>query len=146
LIGHPRKVALKQFEIQTRAGVLDLWSPSVVRVIRLEQYEDTLNNLVMNRPRGIEELFSSDEGALREEYVLKYMLDVETRGSASLLNMSAFSDPRKYTLRVKSPGTDETVETNVDLLETFNWLLGLHVQHVAASETFLADFSNKDKH
>lgn len=126
-------------------GTKDLWSPSVVRVIRLEQYEDTLNNLVMNRPRGIEELFSSDETSLREEYVLKYMLDVETRGSASLLNMSSFSDPRRYTLRVKSPGTDETVETNADLIETFNWLLGLRVQHVAASETYLSEFSTKDK-
>ena len=99
----------------------------------------------MNRPSGIEELFSSDESALREEYILKYMLDVETRGSASLLNMSAFSNPRKYTLRVKSPGTDETVETNVDLIETFNWLLGLRVQHVAASETYSSEFSTKDK-
>jgi adenine-specific DNA-methyltransferase len=90
-------------------------------------------------------LFSSDESALREEYVLKYMLDVETRDSGSLLNMAAFLDPRKYTLRVKSPGTDETVERNVDLLETFNWLLGIRVQHVAASETYSAEFSNKDK-
>jgi adenine-specific DNA-methyltransferase len=126
-------------------GTTDLWSPSVVRVIRLEQYEDTLNNLDLKRPAGVEELFTGDEITLREEYVLKYMLDVETRGSASLLDMSAFSDPRKYTLRVKSRGTDETVETTVDLLETFNWLLGLRVQHVAASETYSTEFSNKDK-
>ena len=127
------------------AGTAHLWSPGVVRVIRLEQYEDTLNNLDLKRPKGVEELFTGDESTLREEYVLRYMLDVETRESASLLNMSAFSDPRKYTLRVKSPGTDETVETNVDLLETFNWLLGLRVQHVAVSETYSAEFSNKDK-
>ena len=120
-------------------------SPKVVKVLTVESYEDTLNNLELNRPSGIEELFSSDESALREEYVLKYMLDVETRDSGSLLNMAAFLDPRKYTLRVKSPGTDETVERNVDLLETFNWLLGIRVQHVAASETYSAEFSNKDK-
>jgi adenine-specific DNA-methyltransferase len=113
--------------------------------VSLEQYEDTLNNLELKRHEAVDGLFSGGDVALREEYMLRYMLDVETRGSASLLNMSAFSDPRKYTLRVKSPGTDETVETNVDLLETFNWLLGLRVKHVAASETYLAAFSNKDK-
>lgn len=119
--------------------------PVVVQVVYLEQYEDTLNNLDLKRPEAIDGLFSGGDVALREDYVLRYMLDVETRGSTSLLNMSAFSDPRKYTLRVKSPGTDETVETNVDLIETFNWLLGLRVQHVAASETYSAEFSEKDK-
>ena len=123
----------------------DLGPFRAIKVLRLESYEDALNNLELKRTAAIDGLFSTDESALREEYVLKYMLDVETRGSASLLNMSAFSDPRKYTLRVKSPGTDETVETNVDLLETFNWLLGLRVKHVAASETYSAEFSNKAK-
>jgi len=126
-------------------GTVDLWSPDVVRVVRLEQYEDTLNNLEMKRPGAAEGLFSGDNQALREEYNLRYMLDVESRGSASLLNTSMFADPRKYTLRVKSPGSDETKESTVDLLETFNWLLGLRVRHIAASETFSATFFEKDK-
>ena len=29
---------------------------------------------------------------------------------------------------------------NVDLLETFNWLIGLTVQHIAAPQTFSAEF------
>jgi adenine-specific DNA-methyltransferase len=116
-------------------------SPRVIKVLSLESYEDTLNNLEMNRPSSVEDLFSGNDQRLREEYILQYMLDVETRGSASLLNASAFVDPRKYTLRVKAPGSDETVETPVDLLETFNWLLGLRVRHIAASETFDAAFT-----
>jgi adenine-specific DNA-methyltransferase len=126
-------------------GTSQLWSPDVVRVVRLEQYEDTLNNLDVKRPEGLDDLFADENSALREEYMLRYMLDVETRGSASLLNAHAFLDPRKYTLRVKAPGSDETVETAVDLLETFNWLLGLRVRHIAASETFDATFTEEGK-
>ena len=31
-----------------------------------------------------------------------------------------------HKLKVKRPGSEETREVNVDLLETFNWLIGLH--------------------
>ena len=77
---------------------------------------------------------------LKEQYVLRYMLDVETRGSQSLLNVQAFADPTAYTLKVKRPGSDESREVNVDLLETFNWLIGLTVKHIAAPQTFSAAF------
>ena len=72
--------------------------------------------------------------------MLRYMLDVETRGSQSLLNVQAFSDPTAYKLKVKRPGSDESREVNVDLLETFNWLIGLTVRHIAAPQTFNAAF------
>lgn len=68
------------------------------------------------------------------------MLDVETRGSQSLLNVEAFSDPTAYTLKVKRPGSDESREVNVDLLETFDWLIGLTVEHIAAPQSFSAAF------
>lgn len=92
------------------------------------------------------ELFQLDlpqaQGAdrLREQYMLRYMLDVETRGSQSLLNVAAFADPTAYTLKVKRPGSDESREVKVDLVETFNWLIGLTVQHLAAPQTFTATF------
>ena len=69
------------------------------------------------------------------------MLDVETRGNQSLLNVQAFQDPTAYKLKVKRPGSDESREVNVDLLETFNWLIGLTVQHIAAPQTFAAAFA-----
>ena len=68
------------------------------------------------------------------------MLDVETRGSQSLLNVQAFTDPTAYKLKVKRPGSDESREVNVDLLETFNWLIGLTVKTIAAPQTFSAAF------
>lgn len=119
-------------------------SPRLIKVLRLESYEDTINNLALQRsPQQQAALdFQSALGndSLREHYQLRYQLDVESRGSASLLNVRAFTDPAAYKLSVKTPGSDESREVNVDLLETFNWLLGLTVHHVAAPRSFIAEF------
>jgi adenine-specific DNA-methyltransferase len=123
-------------------------SPRIVKVIRLESYEDALNNLELRRPPAQRSLLDTAEaqGAdkLKEQYILRYMLDVETRGSQSLLNVQAFTDPTAYKLKVKRPGSDESREVNVDLLETFNWLIGLTVRHIAAPTTFSARFNRDD--
>jgi len=112
--------------------------------VRLESYEDTLNNLELRRTGAQQSLLDLAEARgpdrLREQYILRYVLEVETRGSRSLLNVAAFTDPTAYTLKVKRPGSDESREVNVDLLETFNWLIGLVVEHMAAPQTFAAAF------
>ena len=106
------------------------------KYIRMESYEDTLNNLAFTPT-----LFGTSEtDDFKEEFLLRYMLDVETRGSPSLLNIKAFSDPTAYALKVKRPGSDESRVVNVDLLETFNWLIGLTVRHMAAPQIFSATF------
>ena len=119
-------------------------SPRIVKVVRLESYEDTLNNLEICRTDSQKDLLDSAEAqsadGLREQYILRYILDVETRGSPSLLNVQAFADPTGYKLKVKQPGSDESREINVDLLETFNWLIGLTVRHIAAPQAFNAAF------
>lgn len=118
--------------------------PRVMQVVRLESYEDTLNNLEPRRTKVQEQtLYGSEAGGedgFREQYLLRYMLDVETRGSASLLNIDGLKDPTSYTLKIKRPGSDETRETAIDLVGTFNWLIGLVVEHVAAPQTFSASF------
>ena len=116
----------------------------VFKYSRLESYEDALNNLETHRT-GPQQLLldgSEAQGAdgLKEQYFLRYTLDVETRGSQSLLNVQAFADPTAYKLKVKRPGSDESREVNVDLLETFNWLIGLTVRHIAAPQSFSAAF------
>ncbi len=118
-------------------------SPRVMKVVRLESYEDTLNNLELRRTmeqQGLLDLAQA-QGAngLREQYLLRYLLDVETRGNQSLLNVAAFADPTAYKLKVKRPGSDESREVNVDLIATCNWLIGLTVQHLAAPQTFTAE-------
>ena len=115
-------------------------SPRIVKVVGLESYEDALNNLDVRSTKAQADLLLTPEAqgadGLKEQYLLRYMLDVETRGSQSLLNVQAFSDPTAYRLKVKRPGSDESREVNVDLLETFNWLIGLTVKHIAAPQTF----------
>jgi len=119
-------------------------SPRMFKVIRLESYEDTLNNLELQRtPEQEDALFSTEAqgpGNLKEQYMLNYMLDVESRGSQSLLNIDAFKDPLSYTLKVKRPGSDESQDTTVDLMETFNWLIGLTVKEMSAPQRFDASF------
>lgn len=120
-----------------------------VSYVRLESYEDTLNNLELYRSDRQQLLLDAPDAQgrdrLKEEYTLRYMLDVETRGNQSLLNIEAFDDPTSYKLRVKRPASVESRETNVDLLETFNYLIGLTVQHMAVPQTFAAAFQRDDE-
>ena len=69
------------------------------------------------------------------------MLEVETRNSQSLLNTRSFIDPEQYELKVTYPGAGENKPINVDLLETFNYLLGLEVDYIAAPIHFDAELS-----
>lgn len=107
------------------------------KYIRLESYEDTLGNLRLEQKPDLFNQNSDNEA--RQAYVMNYMLDVETRGSQSLLNIQQFLDPTQYELNVRSPSGDETVPVKVDLLETFNYLLGLEVEHIAAPVYFDAE-------
>ena len=89
------------------------------KCIRLEQYEDTLNNLEIKK----QELeFQPKE--FQESYMLSYLLDTETRDS--LLNLKWFENPFEMTL--KTTKDNELVETKVDMVETFNYLIGLNVE------------------
>lgn len=87
------------------------------KYIRLEQYEDTLNNLEVNDGFGKPD---------NESYVLRYMLDTETRDS--LINTKDFIRPFDYT--IKTTRDNELVDTPVDLVDTFNYLIGLHVDSI----------------
>jgi adenine-specific DNA-methyltransferase len=104
-------------------------SPRIVKILRLESYEDTLNNLELKRTEAQQSLLEQHP-AFREDYVLRYMLDVESRGSASLLNIDRFEDPFNYTLNIATGTAGETKPTVVDLVETFNYLIGLRVKTI----------------
>ncbi len=93
------------------------------KYIRLEQYEDTLNNL---QPKHQRLNFSDEDGkgAFAESYLLSYMLDTETKGD--LFNLEWFVHPFNMTL--KTTKDNELVDTPVDMVETFNYLIGLNVE------------------
>ena len=91
------------------------------KYIRLEQYEDTLNNLQLKVREG--DAFA-EESNFKESYMLGYMLDTETRDS--LLNLKMFENP--FAMTLKTTKDNELVETPVDMVETFNYLIGLNVE------------------
>lgn len=99
------------------------------KYIRLESYEDCLNNLILSRTKQQDDLLSANKD-FRESYMLGYMLDTEAAGSASLLNINAFEDPFNYKLNIATGSVGETKPVTVDLVETFNYLLGLRVKHM----------------
>jgi adenine-specific DNA-methyltransferase len=112
------------------------------KYIRLESYEDALNNLAFREDsKRTQALAKNDD--FRREYMLNYWLEFETKGSPSLLSVEQFSDPTAYKLKIKKPGSDEYVEKAVDLIETFNWLIGLHVDHIDAPRTFGGKFKRE---
>lgn len=102
-------------------------SSHLFKYIRLESYEDTLNNLEIKRTEAQQSLLEQS-ASFRESYMLSYMLDVESRGS--LLNVKAFDDPFNYKLNISTGSVGETKPVAVDLMETFNYLIGLAVKHI----------------
>lgn len=104
---------------QDKAGISQMFKYQV-----LESYEDTLNNLLL--PTGDNSNIMQFGAEAQEEYLLKYMLDVESEGH--LFNLQAFKNPFGYQLNVTE--NNELVPTTVDLVETFNYLIGLYVQRI----------------
>ena len=92
------------------------------KYMRLEQYEDTLNNLKIKEQQTTADF--NDGSGFKESYMLEYMLDVETRDS--LLNLKMFENP--FAMTLKTTKDNELVETEVDMVETFNYLIGLNVE------------------
>jgi len=89
---------------------------------RLEQYEEALENIAITANRDAQQ-----QALELDQYVPKYMLGFETRNSQTLVNTEAMRDPWDYKLRVWDGFTYDN-EQPVDLVETFNYLIGLHMQ------------------
>jgi adenine-specific DNA-methyltransferase len=94
------------------------YSPRIVKYIRLESYEDTLNNITF--PDVPKALYDFDD------YLLKYMLAWETKESETLLNVDKLANPFSYKLTIT--GDEEVLQKPVDIPETFAYLLGLNIK------------------
>lgn len=97
----------------------------IVKVLKLESYEDTLNNLELKQP--VSDLFAQNE-ALQNDYLLHYMLDIESRDS--LLNTQHFTKPFDYQLNISTTSAGAYEAKTIDLVETFNYLIGLRVSEI----------------
>ena len=99
--------------------------PQIVKVLKLESYEDTLNNLVL-KDNG--DLFNQLNDGVKEDYLLRYMLADQSRDS--LLNTDVFRRPFNYQMDIATDSAGATERMDIDLVETFNYLLGLRVHAV----------------
>ena len=99
--------------------------PQIVKVLQLESYEDTLNNLTLARQ---DDVFKRLPEAAQEDYLLRYMLTHESRDS--LLSTDDFKHPFAYRLNIATSSAGSYESRVIDLVETFNYLLGISVQAV----------------
>ena len=106
------------------------------KTIRLESYEDTLNNLTLSVDKSSGNDLLEDSSS-REQYLLSYMLDFESRDS--LLDLDLFDKPFDYQLTINRLG--EMGKTTIDLVETFNYLIGLNVSRQDQVRCFNVDFT-----
>lgn len=100
----------------------------IIKYMRLESYEDALSNIELQKPQTeVSSLFG-------DEYLINYMLDIESKGS--LLNVKAFKDPFEYSMKITEK--NESRLRKVDVVETFNYLIGLTVIRQDATKYFSA--------
>jgi adenine-specific DNA-methyltransferase len=97
------------------------------KYIILEQYEDTLDNLELKESKAHRDFFKDD-------YLIKYFLEIETKDDPHLLNISMLKDPYNYKLKVNLSEVGEPKEMAVDVIETFNYLLGLKINKLMRKE------------
>jgi adenine-specific DNA-methyltransferase len=97
------------------------------KVLKIESYEDTLNNLELRRTEEQLRLLEN-RAELKDEYLMHYMLEIESRGS--LLSVADFSKPFDYSLKVSTDSAGAYEMKKVDLIETFNYLIGLRVDSI----------------
>lgn len=92
----------------------------IIKYMRLESYEDTLSNVKLKDSK-MSSLFG-------EEYLINYMVDMESRDS--LLDVKAFNNPFAYVMKITEK--NECKDHSIDLVETFNYLIGLTVSKQSA--------------
>lgn len=98
------------------------------KVLKLESYEDTLNNLQLRRSEKQQDMVNSLPQSAQDDYLLRYMLDIESRGS--LLSVEQFNQPFDCKLKVAVDSAGAYEERSIDMVETFNYLIGLRVKHI----------------
>lgn len=102
------------------------------KYLRLESYEDTLTNLAETgtlEPSTQQQALLAKSPALKDDYLLRYALDLESR--EPLLPQSLFDRP--WDAKLSCTRDNAVIESPIDMAETFNYLLGLVVRNVRMS-------------
>lgn len=104
-----------------------------LKVVKLESYEDTLNNLELVRKGTQQTLLAEQQASSKPEdqnaysdYLMHYMLELESKDS--LLNVKDFLKPFSYQMNITTDSAGAFERKTIDLVETFNYLIGLNIQ------------------
>ncbi len=103
------------------------------KYIRMESYEDTLNNLTLQDQSP--DLFGIDSESVNQDYLINYMLDIESK--ASLMDIDRFDSPFDYQIKIHNYESGQAELKQVDLIETFNYLLGVEVVELKVIDGFV---------
>ncbi len=106
-------------------------SSHILKVMKIESYEDVLNSLRFEQQKEIKGLFDTVNESVANEYLIKYMLETESKGS--LLSTDNFKKPFNYEMDIATDSAGATERKNIDLVETFNYLIGLHVKSIESN-------------
>lgn len=101
-------------------------TPRLVKILRLETYEDALHNIASTstiQQHARAEAYRKTVGD--DTYRLRYMFKLPLDASDTMLNVTKLEHPFNYELEVLTE--DGPHMQTVDLVETFNYLYGLHV-------------------
>lgn len=110
---------------------------ALVKCFAVESYDDALNNL----PAPTGGMFDG-RPAEEADALIRYALDLEM--GPHLLDLDIFRDPWGHAINAQLAGDDEIKRHKVDLVETFNYLLGLRVSAYGPIEQYSAEFERAE--
>lgn len=99
----------------------------IIKYQYVEQYDDTLQNVELSEKRGLKAFQTFDEDS-RDEYLMKYFLGFEAAESSAMINLDMFEDPFQCELKILDRINGGGMTSRVDLVETFNYILGVRIQ------------------
>lgn len=104
---------------------------SCIKYMTLESYEDVLSNIELKPSNDqIDLLGELGSSNFKEQYILQYLLDIESK--SQLINSKLFNSPLNAEILIVR--NSKTIKQTVDLIETFNYLLGLNVMAIRKSQ------------
>ncbi|MGB0766167.1 MAG: DNA methyltransferase [Phycisphaeraceae bacterium] len=110
---------------------------TLVKCFALESYEDALQNL----PTPTGEIFNG-RSTEESDALIRYALDLEL--GPHLLDLEIFRDPWGHVIDAQLASDDEVKRYPIDLVETFNYLLGLKVSAYGPIEQYSAEFEQAE--
>jgi len=111
--------------------ICDWQGSGIVKYQLLESYEDVLNNIELKKPQQQLKLLDELSEDAKSDYLLNYMLETESKGS--LLSTDDFKKPFDYKMKISVDSAGASEEKNIDLVETFNYLIGLHINTIESN-------------